>query len=369
MNTIKSSANNYFPALTGVRAIAAYMVYLHHYLPFGEEMKGSVVYDFFAEFHVGVTIFFVLSGFLIAYRYSDLTNFSFRKYMVNRFARIYPMYFIITTLAFLFDINLSLDFEFLKTPTLYLFNISFIKGFYSGHKFTGIPQGWSLTVEECFYIFAPLIFFCLRKSMNFLIIFPIILYSIGVCMVKISQILSTSFFGSYDFMFIYTFFGRCAEFFIGIILAVIFKKGNRRPSFKHFTYTGIFLMIFFIYLLSAIKGNNDTGIRLPLGKVINTFFLPLFGIATFFYGLLTEKTIVSRILETKLFVLLGKSSYIFYLAHMGIVSAIMWRFMPNFLFFFFPGYILGFLGLIVTSIVLFYCIEEPLNNFLRKKLA
>ena len=56
-----------FPALTGIRAVAAFMVYIHHRNPFDEVFFGKKIHDFFGEFHVGVTIFFVLSGFLITY--------------------------------------------------------------------------------------------------------------------------------------------------------------------------------------------------------------------------------------------------------------------------------------------------------------
>jgi peptidoglycan/LPS O-acetylase OafA/YrhL len=56
------------PALTGIRAIAAYLVFFHHY-PIPQLVYGEM--DFFREFHIGVTLFYVLSGFLITYRYRD----------------------------------------------------------------------------------------------------------------------------------------------------------------------------------------------------------------------------------------------------------------------------------------------------------
>src|SRR5690606_4679237 len=93
--------------------------------------------------------------------------------------------------------------------------------------------------------------------------------------------------------------------------------------FKYFTYTGIFAIILSIFLISLLKEDYDYGIRHPLGKIINTLFLPLVGIASFYYGLITENTIVSKILSNNPFVLLGKSSYIFYLIHMGVISALL----------------------------------------------
>lgn len=91
-----------YPALTGIRAIAAYMVFIHHYNFFSISVFGLEIHNFFAEFHVGVTIFFVLSGFLITNRYYLDNNFNFKNYLIKKFSRIYPMYFILTTLSFVF---------------------------------------------------------------------------------------------------------------------------------------------------------------------------------------------------------------------------------------------------------------------------
>jgi len=166
--------NNNYPALTGIRAIAAYMVFLHHNDIFKESIFGKLIHNFFTEFHVGVTIFFVLSGFLICNRYFNQVNFNFRDYIVKRFARIYPMYFILTTATFVYFglMNAHFDFRDLK---IYLLNITFLKGFFEVFKFSGIGQGWSLTVEESFYLLAPLFFLLIKRSKFCLFLIPIVL--------------------------------------------------------------------------------------------------------------------------------------------------------------------------------------------------
>jgi peptidoglycan/LPS O-acetylase OafA/YrhL len=45
-----------FPALTGIRAIAAYLVFFHHYTP-SPAVLSAPVHDFLAEGHVGVSLF------------------------------------------------------------------------------------------------------------------------------------------------------------------------------------------------------------------------------------------------------------------------------------------------------------------------
>jgi len=153
----------YFPALTGTRAVAAFMVYIFHFNPFIPEKFGNSIFSFFDQFNAGVPVFFVLSGFLIAARYEDSVEANstwLKQYLLKRFARIYPIYFLLTTITF---VIFWLDFFPLPRNTspseynsfiLYLLNISFLKGFFDLFKNTGLPQSWSLTVEECFYLCA-----------------------------------------------------------------------------------------------------------------------------------------------------------------------------------------------------------------------
>ncbi|MGQ7387973.1 acyltransferase family protein, partial [Streptococcus suis] len=73
-------SNIYIPALTGVRAIAAFLVFFHH---FNRTDFSYPVFRTLNEFHMGVTLFFVLSGFLICLRYYDTCEINgtrFRKY-------------------------------------------------------------------------------------------------------------------------------------------------------------------------------------------------------------------------------------------------------------------------------------------------
>jgi peptidoglycan/LPS O-acetylase OafA/YrhL len=215
----------YFSALTGIRAIAAFMVYIHHFNPF----RDTFLYNFTKEFYVGVTMFFVLSGFLIAYRYSEMESFNFRKYMVNRIARIYPMFFILTTIAFI-----AFAYKFgaykINDIIIYFLNITFLKGFFDALKFTLLSQGWSITVEETFYLIAPLAFLLINKKRIYLLLLPIFFILFGILLVSIfSNLDFYDFFGNYNFMFNFTFFGRSIEFFIGILLAYILKDKFNYP--------------------------------------------------------------------------------------------------------------------------------------------
>lgn len=86
-------AKPYFPALTGLRALAAWLIFFYHTNPLDQQgLPGRII----AEFHVGVAVFFVLSGFLICLRYGSQLELSpqwLGNYVRHRFARIYPLYF------------------------------------------------------------------------------------------------------------------------------------------------------------------------------------------------------------------------------------------------------------------------------------
>jgi len=332
----------YFPALTGVRGIAALMVYVHHFNPFE---KNSLAYNLANELHIGVTLFFVLSGFLIAYRYFDAHDFDFRNYMLNRFARIYPMFFILTSLHFLY----FGDTRFWR----YLLNISFLKGFFDFFKFSGIAQSWSLTVEESFYVLAPFCFLLIRKHWIFLLLLPLLGMLIGVFLVSFfSEHIYYGFFYSYKFMFNYTFFGRCSEFFVGVGLALFYKKCNYQFPFQIFSYFGLVSLFFCVLFLSK---NMFYASR----QLIDRFFVPFLGIAPFYFGLLREKTLFSAFLGSQAMQVLGKSSYIFYLIHMGFIQYFISIYTNNMLF--------QFLMLLFLSVFMFLYIEEPLNTFFRRK--
>lgn len=137
-----------FPALDGLRAIAALMVvFFHNNGP--EILQGWI----------GVQVFFVLSGFLITtlmLREEDRTGkVSFKNFYTRRVFRILPVYFFVLGLTL---VGLVIAGKFLTDPPgselpLYL---TFFTEF--GH---GGPYGhaWSLGIEQKFYLLWPILAF------------------------------------------------------------------------------------------------------------------------------------------------------------------------------------------------------------------
>jgi peptidoglycan/LPS O-acetylase OafA/YrhL len=95
--------------LDSIRGIAAVSVVVHHFVISQTLMsslpsKAIIDIPFFHNAWIFVDLFFVLSGIVISLNYAE-TNFklfSFREFMVRRFARIYPLHFVMlmATLAF-----------------------------------------------------------------------------------------------------------------------------------------------------------------------------------------------------------------------------------------------------------------------------
>jgi peptidoglycan/LPS O-acetylase OafA/YrhL len=389
---LQKSLPKYIPALTGVRALAAYLVFISHYEYIFDGNFPHSVQRFLQEFHIGVTIFFVLSGFLIAYRYYNnfyLTTDWFKQYLKNRIARIYPMYLLLTVGAFVYYYysgDKGVTGNFPSATGSFLMNITFLRGFFNDLKFTGIAQGWSLTVEECFYFSAPFIFLVAKNYKKFYIQ-PVFITGFGALLVLVfSHINWYGFFGNLTFMMIHTFLGRCFEFFAGIQLALILlKKGTHRNTTLNYTYLGFMLIFVCVGILSvlSIPKGWSAGLHNPFGIVTNNYLLAI-SIALFFYGLVTENTVMKKVLSNPFVELLGKSSYIFYLIHLGYIrnylnDGMNWLNDRIFEWYDAKGLdwhspfennivnlVLQFVLLNGFSILLFKTIEEPLNHYIRK---
>lgn len=350
---MKLNDKMFFPALTGYRAIAAWLIFEYHFFPFNNNKIPEIFKNFVGEFHIGVDMFFVLSGFLITYRYFGDKPINFKKYLVNRFARIYPMYFLVTILVFVnfYFKNNYWDGE--KTKE-FLLSITLTKALFENYFLAGIPQGWTLTLEELFYFAAPFYFIFIKKDRKFLLILPIIVFFIGFLLKTFAN---GNFWGFMQINIANYIF----EFFAGIALALIVKKKYfEKINFKHFTYSGIAVILIYLFIRHFIAGFID--FQNDFAKATELLSLSIFGIAPLLYGLIFEKTIIQKILSTDIMVLLGKSSYLFYLIHKGFISILFDEYISD-------NKVLLFIFLNILSILMYKYLEEPINNFIRKKFT
>ncbi len=142
----------YFEQLNGIRFIAVFLVLIDHWLiPLNP-------FSFFG--HLGVVIFFVLSGFLItrilfenadSCRYNRSSPFvKMIRFIYRRSLRIFPIYFLLLIIGSFFSLS-----NF-KDVSIWL--ISYTPNFYiiTHHKWIGVwDHLWSLAVEEQYYLLFP----------------------------------------------------------------------------------------------------------------------------------------------------------------------------------------------------------------------
>ena len=152
----------HIPELDGFRGLAILLVVIGRYWEFhGWSSNVRSLAQSIA--HLGVLLFFVLSGFLITgllYRERSLTgSVSFKRFYIRRALRLLPAFFLfLATVAVLVRLGLVRDvpkIEFLEC-LLYLRNIF-------GHSLS-LGHIWSLSLEEQFYILWPITFFLLPRK-------------------------------------------------------------------------------------------------------------------------------------------------------------------------------------------------------------
>jgi peptidoglycan/LPS O-acetylase OafA/YrhL len=125
------------------------------------------------------------------------------------------------------------------------------------------------------------------------------------------------------------------------------------------------------------------GLESPIGIITNNYILCI-AVTFFFYGLLTETTMLKGILANPFVELLGKSSYIFYLIHLGWMYTLIHGWINHLNDYVFTLYdkwgvnwhspfeydwlnlIYIFIVLNAVSVTLYKIIEEPLNHYIRK---
>src|SRR5438874_12162874 len=145
-------------ALTGVRFVfALYVVLFHSRAAFGE--APVFVRHILNHGNIGVNLFFVLSGFVLAYNYFQRADggLQIRDFLIARFARIYPVYL----LSVILFVPPGL-FGAVADPITAFISAVTLSQTWTGHMAWNTP-GWSLSVEAFFYLLFPLILLLLAR--------------------------------------------------------------------------------------------------------------------------------------------------------------------------------------------------------------
>ena len=166
------------PVLTGLRGVAAYAVLIAHAVDFG--FGGHLHRYLVGLASFGMSLFFVLSGFVICYNYLTVLNEGYvvgsYRFFVARFARLYPLYILMLAISLTrFPYAAPYDGLF-ASPAAGLSALTLTQSWFNFHGISGIlfGQSWSISTEWFFYAF--FLFICIpvariRRPVAGLIVF------------------------------------------------------------------------------------------------------------------------------------------------------------------------------------------------------
>lgn len=357
-----------FPFITGLRGYAALMVFLIHtgnlygiHRPFFERLVEFGKY--------GVILFFVISAFTICLSIARKNVFSFRKYIVRRFLRIAPLYFLISIICFGFNGMISGGAYYMHLfgvksyDLLNLFtHLTFTSIFLQQYQNSLIGLEWTIPLEFFYYFLIPGFFFLTKR--NFLTILTLIIvgiflithtsvylpiyivrsgggewgieqylaiYSFGVLAfflllgnkilqhwrIEKAKIIPSLAFGVVAILYVMSF---SSTIDIAILLSSVaiglfgyFKGKGKITFFKKKLYiqmliNNVDMVLLLIVIFSYIKYNPH----------FQNIFVALFGTVAIFIAM--QRQLVSRLLlENKAILHVGKISYSFYLLHLIVV--------------------------------------------------
>lgn len=297
----------YRPEIDGLRAISVLAILLFHSgIPF-------LGHDYFKGGFLGVDIFFVISGYLISKILITEINdnrFSFKKFYERRARRILMpllVMILLCSIAGWFLVDPERYLAFAKSAVAILFFSSNLFFYSESGYFDQVAETkpllhtWSLSVEEQFYLFFPLLLIALFKyvpNRKRQIIFGAALVSFLFSSWLNSKNPSLSF---------YILPTRAWELLLGSYVAICEFEGlykNQRNWQSYYSPLGLIMVCVSIF-----------GIKESLsGASFLLFLIPTVGAALILaYG--ERKNIASLILKSKPMVAVGVTSYSIYLWH------------------------------------------------------
>lgn len=321
------SAKPTLPALTGLRFVAALSVVFFHYqflVPgFAKRITpgANIVHSGF----VGVSLFFVLSGFILAYTYlSPGVGMigSLDAFWQARVARVYPVYLF----ALIFSAPLFIDVAFfhqvgvthlrdvIKTAIL---TPLLLQGWTPKKAWMWDGPAWSLSAEAFFYLLFPFIgarVARLRTKWIFIVATAAYLCALAGPLLYgtyhpdgLGRVTPTTY-GPWIAFMKFSPVVHLPEFVIGVCAGAIFLRRRTGASAWAKWVAMLTLMAIVVALMS--------GDVIPFLLLNDGVLAPLF--AALIYALAAGPGLVADILSTKLMQLLGGASYALYLLHLPL---------------------------------------------------
>ena len=208
---MKSKHIDYIPEIDHLRFAAAVLVFGYHFFHYfvggWSAFPGYPYFGLITEGHIGVSLFFVLSGYIFMRIALNVERIRYGPFLRNRVLRIGPLYLVIFVLA----ISMGRD-RFEATDVLHVFLSNIGDAPTSWYFATG--PAWSISVEMAFYVIFPFLAeFARRAGLRYLLRLVVILL-----FAKLALYLATE--NSTHALFS-TLVGRLDQFLIGMGAAML----------------------------------------------------------------------------------------------------------------------------------------------------
>lgn len=301
-------------ALTGVRFLAAFLVFVFHL-----NMRSKMlflpwpVYNIVSHGAFGVTVFFVLSGFLLTYSHlKDFPKGEFQtqgynwRFLYKRLARIYPAYLV----GLLLYAAVGAYFHQPHGLAYILADATMVQAAFPSLAMAWYGSGaWSVSIEIYFYLFFPFLLPLLlrieRKQTLWLLLAAVVAAGSAA---GLSYPLWTGWMDrlGYPLLYAHPLF-RCSEFIAGMIASLlVFRFGWRAKEWQalaSLAFAGAYIAGFGPRLIGFVPHN---------WAVVPAVVILLAAIVD------VQRTKVLRVLAHPVLVYAGKVSYCFYLMQLPL---------------------------------------------------
>jgi peptidoglycan/LPS O-acetylase OafA/YrhL len=344
--------------LTGIRAIAALWVLLYHLQHAWQiNFKHPVSLPIVDHGYLAVDLFFVLSGFIIAYVHraefrllGDVRNAP--RFVCLRLARLAPVYYVtllLFALLFLFStviLKLTPDDTHKYSASGFLYNLLLVQSWGLNIPSVNSPA-WSISVEcfayLCFPLLSPVLHRLKSRLSNYLTACGLIMLFTG-CYFWIGT-------GNLDWR---ADFGLVRVFFEFALGCIGFNIFNLTPH--NTTCSGLTALVFMIVLLLAWVDSP---------WIIDVCFPVLFAVLIVCLAL-TKQGLFYRLFSNRVITLAGKCSFSLYLFHQFPITVFTNLYERFQVFSPVTCSIVIVISSILGSLALFWWVEEPSRRFLRR---
>lgn len=351
MNSLPNTQGNpSILTLTSLRFFFAFFVFLSHLtMDFGNQKISWLQRNFFYEGFLGVSFFFILSGFVLAYSTAKYISkdktfqLNKRKFYLARIFRIYPLHL----LTLIISVAIYPSFYFSKFIVMVFLVHSFIPD--STYFFAYDSPSWSISDEMFFYILFPFLVSIIIKREKTSIAIVILLLILLIIIKPYIPLFYEK------FIYYINPIIRLLDFYIGILLYFVYTKIKNKINYKlgnilEFSSIIIFIIFFMAHFWIDKAFRYSIYYWIPMSFIILAFSL--------------QKGLLSKILQNKILVYLGEISFAFYLTHLIVRSLYLNLNLP--ISFFFTTFVWLIVSLLLSSII-FEFFEKPVNKYLKTK--